>query len=425
MRGPAGDRKHMKILSVGLLNGLSVGVRLGALLAINKLLAVSFGPAGYAQYGSFQNVFQIALNIGMLGLGNGTTHFTASITDPAVRRRYWAAATKLTVLSSIGAALVAFPFLLQTLQPSEMISNRFMLPLAVSLLVPLACLQGHFQAILNGLGRVNWYVSISVLASLLTLLISGLAGALDQIEPALMALPIGAALSLLMIGPMAFKSLQLKLSALWGPLHSDAARHLLAFGVVTMVASCLTPISQLQIRDGITLALGSETAGIWEGAQRLSSSYSLVLTSLVGVYFLPKFSKCVDDAALFVEIRKAVGLLVPISVVMGIALYHLRYVSIDLLFNASFRPMAEMMAVQCIGDTLRIVAWIFAYALLSRKKHLRYLTAEATFTVVHVGLAAALQSTQGLQGLAFAYAAACAVYVAMVFPGILRLKRQT
>jgi O-antigen/teichoic acid export membrane protein len=220
------------------------------------------------------------------------------------------------------------------------------------------------------------------------------------------------------------QSLQMKWSSLWGPMQSEVVRHLLTFGVVSMVASCLTPLAQLQIREGIVQALGSHTAGIWEGAQRLSASYSLVLTSLVGVYFLPRFSRCRDGASLFAEMRKAIFLLVPISIGMGLVLYQWRSLAIDMLFNHAFQPMGEMMAVQCVGDTLRIVAWVFAYVMLARRKHLRYLTAEVVFSVVHVVLASTLQSTQGLQGLAMAYTVSCAIYVAMAWPAIFKLRGQ-
>lgn len=414
----------MKMLSVSLLNGLAVVSRLGALLAINKLLAVSFGPSGYAQYGSFQNLFQIAMNLGMLGLGNGITHFTASASDPQSRQRYWAGAIRMTLGSSGIVALCAFPFVSDAFQSLGPDASRMVLPLIVSLLLPVVCLQGQFQAILNGLGRVNWYVAVNVTASVLTLFISACSLMLDRLEPAMLALPLGGALSLLLVGPLAARSMRLKWSSLWGPMQGEAARHLLAFGVVSMVASCLTPLTQLQIREGIVQVLGSHTAGIWEGAQRLSASYSLVLTSLVGVYFLPRFSRCADGASLFAEMRKAIFLLVPISIAMGLVLYQWRRLAIDTLFNAAFLPMGEMIAVQCVGDTLRIVAWIFAYVMLARRKHLRYLTAEVAFSVVHVALAATLQSTQGLQGLAMAYTVSCAIYVVMVWPAIFKLRGQ-
>lgn len=414
----------MNMLSVSLLNGLAVVSRLGALLAINKLLAVSFGPAGYAQYGSFQNLFQIALNLGMLGLGTGITHFTASASDLQSRQQHWASATWMTLCCSSVVALCVFPFMREAFQALGGDVSSTLLAMTVSLLLPLACLQGHVQAILNGLGRVNWYVAINVGASILTLLISAGALTLDSMEPAILALPLGSVLALLLIGPWAFRSLRLSWSFLWRGAQRDAAKHLLAFGLVSMVASCLTPLTQLQIRESIVQVLGTDTAGFWEGAQRLSASYSLVLTSLVGVYFLPRFSRCGDGVSLFAEIRKAICLLVPISIGMGLVLYQWRFLAIDTLFNTSFHPMGEMIAVQCVGDTLRIVAWIFAYALLSRRKHLRYLGAEVTFSGVHVTLALVLQSTHGLQGLAMAYMGACAIYVAMVWPTILKLRGQ-
>ncbi len=67
----------MQLIKVSLLNGISVALRMAALLFINKLLALYCGPIGYVIIGQFQNSLQILQTLSGGALSSGVVKFTA------------------------------------------------------------------------------------------------------------------------------------------------------------------------------------------------------------------------------------------------------------------------------------------------------------------------------------------------------------
>ena len=49
----------MSLVRTSLLNAIAVGIRMLAMLGLNKILAVLVGPAGYALFGQFQNAVTV------------------------------------------------------------------------------------------------------------------------------------------------------------------------------------------------------------------------------------------------------------------------------------------------------------------------------------------------------------------------------
>src|SRR4051812_21653507 len=111
----------MDLLRTASLNGLAVVARLLSALALNKLLAVTIGPAGYMVVGQFQNVVSLALNLSGGLLSNGVVQQTARHhQDQERQHQVWSAACGLALLACLvlGLALCLWgdllaPMLLQ------------------------------------------------------------------------------------------------------------------------------------------------------------------------------------------------------------------------------------------------------------------------------------------------------------------------
>ena len=71
---------------------------------------------------------------------------------------------------------------------------------------------------------------------------------------------------------------------------------------MALVSIATVPISHLIIRNYIGENLSWDDAGYWQGMWYISTMYLLVVTTSLGVYFLPKLSEIQDKLELKKEI---------------------------------------------------------------------------------------------------------------------------
>ena len=101
----------MTLLKTSLLNGISVGIRLGSALITNKTLALFVGPTGYAAIGQFQNSLSIAMSLSGGLLATGVTKATAEHFDNEDRQHLvWQTAFRIALITSLAIAFSLFLF---------------------------------------------------------------------------------------------------------------------------------------------------------------------------------------------------------------------------------------------------------------------------------------------------------------------------
>lgn len=77
----------MTLLKTSALNGIAVGVRMLTALGLNKVLAYSVGPSGYAVIGQFQNFVSMLTTFASGAINTGVTKYTAEYSDDEARQR--------------------------------------------------------------------------------------------------------------------------------------------------------------------------------------------------------------------------------------------------------------------------------------------------------------------------------------------------
>jgi PST family polysaccharide transporter len=123
----------------------------------------------------------------------------------------------------------------------------------------------------------------------------------------------------------------------------------------------------LFIRKKIIVSLGIEQAGYWEAMGRISSYYLLFVSSILGLYFLPKLSVAKnnnDTKQLFREYYKTI---VPLFILGMLGLYFFRDFIIQILFTKAFSPVATLFFWQLIGDSLKVASLILGYEFFAKK----------------------------------------------------------
>ena len=395
----------MSLMKTSILNAISVAVRMLSMLILNKILAVYAGPAGYAVIGQFQNAIQIFMAVTGGVVSNGVTKYTAQYEAESDRLKpLWRTATKLSVVSSLVCACVIVPFAAELsvyfLQSAEY-SNLFRL-LAITLV--LFSLNTTLMAVINGKSEVVLYLQSSVIGSLVSVSVVGGLTYLYGFYGALIALTFHQSITFVATLLLVRRTSWFKLADFWGKIDQATLRNLAGFALMAITSAICLPLTQILIRDLLGNAFSWDSAGIWEGMNKLSSTYLLFVTSVLSLYYLPKLSKLTHATDIKNEILSAYKLILPVVIAISVFVFFIREFVVVLLFSEDFLPMQDLFFWQLTGDVLKIGSWLVGFVMISQAMVKRYIVTELLFSVSLYLCTVFLTPVFGLEGAVIAYA---------------------
>lgn len=405
----------MSLARTTALNGAATAVRLAAGLALNKLLAVYVGPAGFGVIGQFQSLTAMVGAAAGGIFGPGVTKLTAEHGgSPQVQAAVWRTALTLGLVGAGAASLLVLvlgPALAEGVLGDAAL--RGVLPwLAAS--SALLAVNTVLLAALSGLKRVDAFVTATILGSLASVGAAALLVLRFGLFGGLIALPIGQALCGVITAVVFRRAWRSRWRDLVGRLDRRAARSLAGFGLMAATTAVVVPLSQIVIRDGLTRIAGAELAGLWQAMWKLSETHLLMLTTTLSLYFLPRLAEIREGGALRREIAKGYRFVIPLVVATAAAIYVLREPLTMALFSPAFLPLAQALGWQLLGDVLKIASWIPAYTMISHARTRLYIATELVFAGLVTLACLAGARAWGLPGAAAGYAATYAVYWAVL-----------
>jgi len=172
---------------------------------------------------------------------------------------------------------------------------------------------------------------------------------------------------------------------------------------MALVSAICVPLSQMLIRAYLTQEFSLAYAGYWEAMIRLSTVYLMLVTTTLGVYYLPRLSELNKIDEIKKEVYLGYKFLFPLTVVGGIIVFVLRDWIINLLFTPSFAPMQDLFFWQMMGDALKIGSWILAYLMLSKAMTKLYISTEIIFTLSLIALTYVCTQYFGFKGVSIAH----------------------
>jgi len=394
----------MTLVKTSIFNAIAVAVKVASALALNKLLAIYIGPAGYAIIGQFQNVVSILVSIAGGLFSTGVTKETAQHNNDSNRQHaVWQTAIRFSLIASliIGCSLllVADEMAKWLLHRKEMSSVFIWLAFAL----PGMALNNLSLAIVNGKKEVSIYVVANIVGSLLSLSLIGLLAHYFGLYGALVAFTINPAIILLSTAAMVVRRDWFKAKFLWGKINSSVLYDLSGFGLMGLTSALSVPITSMLIRDYLTLKLGLTDAGYWQAIWKISEIYLMMVTTTLSLYYLPRLAEIRNSLELKSEIFKVYRFVMPVVVVSALIIYLLRDFIIGILFTPEFLPMRELFSWQLIGDVIKIGSWVLAYIMLGRGMVKVFIITEIAFSMSFVMLSWFLVVDFGLIGVSIAY----------------------
>lgn len=408
----------MTLIKTSLLNAIAVAVKMLTLLALNKILAIYVGPAGYAAIGNFQNAVQMITTFGSGAINTGVVKYTAEYHDNEEKQRaVWRTAGTIALTGSLFTALLVALFSKQLANLFLSDSSLHTVFLWFSISLVFFIFNTLLLAILNGKKEIQRYVVANIAGSIFSLIVTTFMAMLFGLTGALIALAVHPSLAFIVTICLCYKAKWFKFSYLIAGIDKKIARDLAKFAAMALTSAACVPVSHILIRNHLGSTLGLDAAGYWEAMWRLSGAYLIFVTTTLGVYFLPRFSEIKDPVLIRKEIIKGYKLILPLAILVAASIYFFRDFIINLLFTEDFIPMRDLFAWQMLGDTMKIGGWILAFLMLGKAMMGAFVITEILFSLSFYLLTFFFTENIGLEGVSIAHAVNYFFYwiVMMVF----------
>jgi PST family polysaccharide transporter len=320
----------MSLIKTTVLNGISVAVKICSAIVINKALALYVGPSGYSIFGQFQNILTVATSASGGVFLSGVTKETAeNACNSELQHDVWATAFRSTLILTVITTLllvVNINYLNSTFfSHSDILGAIYLL----IFLLPFLAFNNLILSILNGKKQIILYVIVTIVGNLVFGVIGAILIFTYGLNGGLCALIISPLIVLSIFSMYIYKKKWFNYRHLLGPINNVVLNSLLRYSLMGITSAVAVPYTAILIRSYIEVKFGLESAGYWQGVQKISDIYLALLTSTLVLYYLPRIAEIRNIKELLAEIKKVYFLILPLAVATSLSIYLLRNIIID------------------------------------------------------------------------------------------------
>lgn len=373
-------------------------------LVVNKVVAVTIGPAGIAFVGQFVNFKALATSLASGSFSNGLTKYVA---DPKYDTTKVVATSNIFSLSVsvlLGVLIMFFgQYFSMMLLKDPTYAHIFRV---FGFLLPLFALNTLLTATVNGFRNYKLLAWLKITNNVLGLILSVALVLSLNLKGALIAHAINSSIVFLasLIILHYYFSIQTVLSFNIKKFDKQVLLKLLAFTLMAITSAQLKPLVQLFIRNYIIQQGGEFDAGLWQAMNALSGQYLTIITTALGVYYLPKLSSLSSNIELRNEIFSGMRIILPAFLVIAVVVYFVKEYVIIILYSREFLEMKELFAPQLIGDFLKLFSFTIAYLMLAKAMVKLFMISQIVFASTRVFFSITLFDQFGVIGVIWANA---------------------
>ena len=405
----------MSLVKTSILSFIATSIKIVAGLVINKAIAVFVGSTGLALVGQFQDFIRLAMTAAQGGINAGVTKYTAEYSKDGTKiPLLFATSARISLVSSfiVGGILIISPKVLsEFFLKSGEYQNIFRL---FGFTIILFVFNNFLLSILNGLKEIKLWAVINITQSIYALIFTTLLIFFFEVKGVLIALVTNQSIVFVVVLWMLKKHPTVRLEYFLGGYSRSEAKNLFKYAAMAVTTAIAVPVSHIVIRNHIVMNLGWEQAGYWQGIWYISSMYLTVVTTTLGIYYLPTLSQIQGQKEILKEISSGLRLIAPIIVLISFVVFTLKDTIISVLFTQEFLPMRELFLWQMVGNVLKIIAWLFSYVMLAKAMTKLYIGTEILFSISFVVLSLFFTDAFGLVGMSYSFALNYAIYLVVI-----------
>lgn len=374
---------NSQLIKVSSFTAISTFIKIIATFISAKVLAVFTGPAGVALLGQLTNFITILIQVSSAATGTGIVKLTGEFKDDkAELKKVIDTSFTINLIFSIVVLIGIFLFQNQlTLFVFNDLKYKWLLYF-VAIGTPFIAINNFILSVISGLQHFKKYVIINIFASIISVLLTVFLVYFYTIDGALLAYVITQTI-IFFVSLFYSKSVQWKENIAFH-IDKKIVKKLSHFSLYVIVSAFCFPFAQILVRNLIIDKLGIHSAGIWEGTNRISSMYLLLISSAIGVYFFPKISSVSNSHEVKKELNFALKIFCSATIVAGSLLLILKGIVIPLVLSNKFLPINEILIFQVFGDVFLIAKMLLSMVLLSRAKTTIMVFFEIIFTFIYV-----------------------------------------
>ena len=372
--------------------------RTGSNLALTKLIALYFGPAGITLLAHFQNLVALFTTLPNDGTHAGLIRFLAPEKTGSVTFRGYLF-TGLLLNFLLFLVLAAFlliwpetyfsPFLNEGSGPGFWL---WVLLFLAGMLLLLVFLLG--LTVWQAKQRLPRYLVAQVAAAAGSLVLVAIFAPRFSLPQTLLAYLAGLSLP---VWWLLFVALKNKRYWLQKPDFKKLYfRQLSTFLLMALSVLVGSKLVDFWVRDHIMEQFGNGPTGFWQAAVKLSDNYTMVFLAVLGLAYYPQLSARLAAPETVKAFVKPIFWTLSGAVLLGLVLvYGLRDWLLVLLFQQDFLPARTLLPYQLAGDLFKLSSWLLAYLLMAQEKVKLYIGLNLASAALYGALV--LWLTQDLQ----------------------------
>jgi O-antigen/teichoic acid export membrane protein len=387
------------------LNSVSVVLKLFIGLITSKVIAVFIGPSGLALVGNFRNFVATFETLSTLGFTNGIVKYVAESKEKETELKKYISTVCITISGVsffLGIILFFFSDYWNSLVFGIDFSYSFLFK-AFAIALPWYALSFILVSIVNGLGKFNNVIYISIIGNCIGLIVSVLFVYNLQTVGALLAIILTPSLLFFISFFYVNQEISLLDSVRFRFFDFSIIKKLFHYFLMAFVSGIVGSIVLLTIRKNIIATIGIQEAGYWEAMTRISTYYLLFISTILTLYFLPKLTVSNSN----IETKKIVWsyytTIFPIFIIGLIFVYFSRFFIVKILFTSNFIPVTTLFFWQLIGDLLKMASWILGYQFFAKRLTVAFIITEL-FSLIIIYFF-------GVEGVVMAHAMTYLIYL--------------
>lgn len=414
-----------RLFKVTAMTGLLTLLKMAMGFVIAKVVAIYTGPTGMAMLGQVQSLVGSLNGIINAPAGSGVVRFTAEYKDQGFEAcaPWWRAALQWVLI--ISAIAIPSGIILAEPVAAWLFQDKALawVVIATISVLPLTAIGTLCNSVINGQQLYRRYVGLGMLSAAISSCVMLGMIAWQNIEGALLAAAVQAALIGVVMLITNLRQPWFKLRYWCGTVESKARKDICGYMLMAITSALTVPVSLILVRNILIAQVGWDATGQWQAVYKISEVYLGVITMALGTYYLPRLASLTTVDAIVSEINKTARVIIPIVATMAFGVYILRDVAISLLFTDEFRSARGLFAIQLAGDVIKIASWLFAYPMLSRGATKWFMATEILFSFSFVILTYFFVSNMGLKGATVSYLVNYSVYFLIVFLNVKKFAR--
>ncbi len=394
------------------LNSFSILIKISIGFITSKVIAVFLGPSGMALVGNFRNFISSTESFATLGFENGLVKYVAE----HKKQNEELTKTLSTVFISVVVSCLSIGLILFVFSSyfNQLIFNGFDFSFVFkvfALALPFYIANMFLVATINGLGAYKKVIVINIIGNIIGLILSFALIFNFRTEGALVSIILSPALLFFISFFFLNKEVKILKHIHFRFYSFSKLNKMASYSLMALVSSVLGPMVLFAIRKNIIQNIGLQEAGYWEAMNRMSAYYFLFISSILGLYFLPKLAVAIDNLEtkkLFWSYYKGI---MPIFCFGLFLMFILKKIIIELIFTNDFLPISKLFFWQLIGDFFKAASYILGFQFYAKKLTKAFIITEISSLAVFYFSSIYLVSQFHLEGVVMAYAFTYFIYL--------------